>query len=59
MILCLQLHIACTNGFIRVASLLMKNGAPMDVRDNLGLTPLHLAAKYGQVRLHSNIQLLF
>lgn len=46
----LQLHVACANGYKNVASLIVDHGADLDVVDNQYWTPLHLAAKYGQVK---------
>lgn len=46
----LQLHVACANGYKNVASLILDHGADLNVVDNQYWTPLHLAAKYGQVR---------
>ena len=46
-----QVHIASANGYKKVLRLLLKNGADMNVADNLYLTPLHLAAKYNQVNI--------
>lgn len=46
----LQLHVACANGYKNVASLILDHGADLNVVDNQYWTPLHLAAKYGQVK---------
>ena len=45
----LQLHIASANGYYRIAKLLLDGGAGIDVLDDLGYTPLHVAAKFNQV----------
>lgn len=45
-----QLHVACANGYKNVASLILDHGADLNVVDNQYWTPLHLAAKYGQVK---------
>ena len=45
----LQLHIASANGYYRIAKLLLDGGAGVDVLDDLGYTPLHVAAKFNQV----------
>lgn len=50
-ILCLQLHIASASGYKEVVSVLLENGADVQVFDNSYWTPLHLAAKYGQVHI--------
>lgn len=46
----LQLHMACANGYKNVASLILDHGADLNIVDNQYWTPLHLAAKYGQVK---------
>uniref|UniRef100_A0A8B9GQR9 Myosin XVI n=1 Tax=Astyanax mexicanus TaxID=7994 RepID=A0A8B9GQR9_ASTMX len=43
------LHMACASGYREVVSLLLENGADVQCADNTYWTPLHLAAKYGQV----------
>lgn len=40
---------ACANGYKDVVSLILDHGADLNVVDNQYWTPLHLAAKYGQV----------
>ncbi|KAI1899882.1 hypothetical protein AGOR_G00066340 [Albula goreensis] len=45
------LHIACANGYKEVCSLLLENGADPQAEDNAHWTPLHLAAKYGQINI--------
>ncbi|XP_005997066.2 unconventional myosin-XVI [Latimeria chalumnae] len=45
------LHMACASGYKDVASLLLDNGADLNVADNQYWTPLHLAAKYGQTKI--------
>ena len=47
--LLIQLHIASANGYYRIAKLLLDGGANIDVVDDLGYTPLHVAAKFNQV----------
>uniref|UniRef100_A0A8C6WNU7 Myosin XVI n=1 Tax=Neogobius melanostomus TaxID=47308 RepID=A0A8C6WNU7_9GOBI len=50
----LQLHIACASGYREVVAVLLERGADPHPADNHGWTPLHLAAKYGQV-MHVNL----
>ena len=45
----LQLHIAAANGYNQIAKLLLNSGADINIIDDLGYTPLHLAAKFNQV----------
>jgi ankyrin repeat protein len=45
------LHIACSNNFYGLVSLLMKFGMNEFVRDNLGRTPLHYSALYGNTSI--------
>uniref|UniRef100_A0A8B9GP55 Myosin XVI n=1 Tax=Astyanax mexicanus TaxID=7994 RepID=A0A8B9GP55_ASTMX len=45
------LHMACASGYREVVSLLLENGADVQCADNTYWTPLHLAAKYGQVSI--------
>lgn len=49
LILSLKLHIACASGYREVVSVLLESGADPHPADNNFWTPLHLAAKYGQV----------
>ncbi|KAL5009533.1 hypothetical protein ScPMuIL_011838 [Solemya velum] len=42
------LHIAATNGFLRIVKLLLKKGADLDSKNEEEHTPLHLAARYGR-----------
>uniref|UniRef100_A0A8K9Y412 Myosin XVI n=1 Tax=Oncorhynchus mykiss TaxID=8022 RepID=A0A8K9Y412_ONCMY len=43
------LHIACASGYREVVSVLLEHGVDPQPSDNSYWTPLHLAAKYGQV----------
>lgn len=45
----IQLHIACASGYREVVSLLLESGVDPQAADHNFWTPLHLAAKYGQV----------
>lgn len=45
----LKLHIAGASGYREVAFVLLESGADPNPADNNFWTPLHLAAKYGQV----------
>lgn len=45
-----QLHIACASGYKEVVLLLLEHGGDLNGMDDGYWTPLHLAAKYGQVR---------
>uniref|UniRef100_A0A8C2Q127 Myosin XVI n=1 Tax=Cyprinus carpio TaxID=7962 RepID=A0A8C2Q127_CYPCA len=45
------LHIASASGYKEVVSVLLENGADVQVSDNNYWTPLHLAAKYGQMQI--------
>uniref|UniRef100_A0A8C7YQ64 Myosin XVI n=1 Tax=Oryzias sinensis TaxID=183150 RepID=A0A8C7YQ64_9TELE len=44
------LHIACASGYREVVSVLLKNGADPHPADCNFWTPLHLAARFGQVK---------
>ena len=44
-----SLHAASVKGHLEVASLLLRNGADPDSRDNLGRVPLHRVSQGGQV----------
>jgi len=44
------LHHACTCGLERLAGFLLAKGADPDASNSAGITPLHQAAKFGQVR---------
>ena len=46
---CTQMHIAAANGYGDVIKYLVKKGADLNVQDDRGCTPLHVAAKFGQV----------
>ena len=41
---------ACASGYKEVVCLLLEHGGDLNVADNQYWTPLHLAAKYGQVK---------
>lgn len=41
---------ACASGYKEVVSLLLEHGGDLNIADNQYWTPLHLAAKYGQVK---------
>ena len=47
----MQLHISAANGYHQIARLLIDAGAEVDVIDDAGYTPLHVAAKFGQVNI--------
>ena len=45
------LHQAVKQGFKDIASLLLKEGCPIDVVDGIGASLLHIASQYGQTEL--------
>jgi hypothetical protein len=47
------LHVACSNGYARIAKLLIKAGANVDACNADGNTPLHLCYQYGRLALVS------
>jgi hypothetical protein len=47
------LHVACINGYARIARLLIKNGINIDGTNADGNTPLHLCYQYGRNQLTS------
>ncbi|XP_056145895.1 unconventional myosin-XVI [Lampris incognitus] len=49
------LHIACASGYREVASVLLESGVDPHPSDNNFWTPLHLAAKYGQTSIVSQL----
>uniref|UniRef100_UPI0009B4ADF4 unconventional myosin-XVI n=1 Tax=Monopterus albus TaxID=43700 RepID=UPI0009B4ADF4 len=49
------LHIACASGYRDVVCLLLQSGADPHPADNNFWTPLHLAAKYGQTSIVSQL----
>ena len=49
-----QLHIAVANGYRQIARLLINAGAEVDIMDDAGYTPLHVAAKFNQVTAQSH-----
>ena len=44
------LHVACERGYLDIALTLMKAGADVDNKNEDERTPMHLAAKEGQVK---------
>ena len=49
-----QMHIAAANGYGDVMKYLVKRNADVNVQDDSGSTPLHVAAKFGQVSVFCN-----
>uniref|UniRef100_UPI003AAAD176 unconventional myosin-XVI n=1 Tax=Centroberyx gerrardi TaxID=166262 RepID=UPI003AAAD176 len=49
------LHIACASGYREVVCVLLESGADPQPSDNSFWTPLHLAAKYGQTSIVSQL----
>ncbi|XP_065187862.1 uncharacterized protein LOC135818418 isoform X2 [Sycon ciliatum] len=51
------LHLSCYRGFLPLVELLLQHGAQIDVRTDVGLTPMHYAARQGHLEtvrfLHS------
>ena len=47
------LHVACSNGFARIAKLILKYGANIDAVNAEGNSPLHLCYQYGRSALVS------
>ena len=47
------LHVACINGYARIARLVIKNGINIDGTNADGNTPLHLCYQYGRNQLTS------
>jgi len=47
------LHVACINGYARVARLLLRFGINIDATNTDGNTPLHLCYQYGRSQLVS------
>ena len=45
------LHAAATTGHLAITSLLLKNGALIDVQNEVGRTPLHKAARFGKTKI--------
>lgn len=50
---CSPLHEAVKKGDLDILSLLIENGAEVDIQDNSGSTPLHLASGMGNERILS------
>jgi len=48
------LHIAAQQGLLEVAECLLDNGADIDVQDENGFTPLHLAVDEGYYNSNSH-----
>ncbi|KAG8039017.1 hypothetical protein G9C98_003324 [Cotesia typhae] len=46
-----KLHVACINNNIQEVVNLFAAGHPVDVRDNIGWTPLHEAANFGHIEI--------
>ncbi|CAG0882307.1 unnamed protein product [Darwinula stevensoni] len=49
------LHLAVIHGHVSVAKFLLQVGAPCNVRDSVGLTPLHYACRINQAELVSQL----
>jgi len=45
------LHVACFEGFLEIAQLLIKKGAKLDEKDKNGWTPLHCCASQGHFKV--------
>lgn len=45
------IHLACVNGFVKIAELLIKHGCNVNAMDNRGRTSLHNAAISNNVDL--------
>uniref|UniRef100_A0A667WPT4 Myosin XVI n=1 Tax=Myripristis murdjan TaxID=586833 RepID=A0A667WPT4_9TELE len=53
------LHIACASGYREVVCVLLESGADPQPFDSNFWTPLHLAAKYGQVTCATQLHILY
>lgn len=47
------LHVACSNGYARIAKLLIDSGANLDASNRDGNTPLHVSYQYGRYAIVS------
>ena len=45
------LHLAAQGGYHDIVEILMECNAEVDARDNFDITPLHLASKYGHIKV--------
>lgn len=45
------MHIVCETGDEGMTTLLIENGIDLDIPNKLGLTALHMAARYGHINL--------
>ena len=47
----MQLHIAAANNYRDVGKVLLDKGAEIDPMDDEGMTPLHVASKFGNLKM--------
>ena len=49
------LHLASQGGYHDIVEILMECNAEVDARDNFDITPLHLASKYGHIKVATTL----